>query len=694
MKILSGLVLTVFLGLLIAIPITAHSESLPQGCYALQSPQTGSYVVRYYRGGWFNQNDGLSYAFVEDNIDNAEYFYVKPTGPDHYLLHDTAGRYLAAFQPLQVTSGTYPGRYAEWKITSQANGWTLYNVGIGLNLRHATWDGGLYFAPWLPGEERLQLVSVLHCLPYPEASLNVNALRAIPSGNPQTPIRGFSDIHTHLTADQMLGGKFLHGKPFHPYGLPLALDDGAGSHGNNGALDLIGNLFAFEDLNARHDTQGYPTFLDWPSQPSVSHQQAYYRWVERTHKAGLRLMVNYLVENEVLCTVQRLLNPLSIINPANCNTMASIDAQYQTLQDLESYIDAQAGGLGNGFLRLVTTPAEARQVIANHQLPVIVGIEVSELFNCGLSDPVCTPQYIDAQLDVVKNKGVVALFPLHRFDNQFGGSELADGFINIGQGLSTGYFFQTEACPPHIQGTTMTSGFPILGDIPVLSQILDGLGLQPEYDETVRHCNQNGLTPLGEHLIHAMIDRKMLISIDHMSYKSASRVLDIAEARQYSGVISDHDHLPVYPGENYSDLHERIARLGGVISIRFDRTDRLLSKVASMRQIVESSGFLPAVGATTDINGLTTQASQRPNSDTQPLIYPFLSDDGHYVFDRQQTGQRVFDLNQDGVAHYGLVADHVQDIIENGDLATYETLMQSAEAYLQMWERAHGHLQE
>ena len=52
-------------------------------------------------------------------------------------------------------------------------------------------------------------------------------------------------------------------------------------------------------------------------------------------------------------------------------------------------------------------------------------------------------------------------------------------------------------------------------------------------------------------------------------------------------------------------------------------------------------------------------------------------------------GSRTFDLNTDGVAHYGLFADLLADMQrrDHGGQAL-ATLFRSAEAYLQMWRRA------
>ena len=64
-------------------------------------------------------------------------------------------------------------------------------------------------------------------------------------------------------------------------------------------------------------------------------------------------------------------------------------------------------------------------------------------------------------------------------------------------------------------------------------------------------------------------------------------------------------------------------------------------------------------------------------------------DAGRVTFVRERTGQRVFDLNTDGVAHYGLFADVVGDMLtRQASRNALPPLFHSAEAYLRMWERA------
>ena len=59
------------------------------------------------------------------------------------------------------------------------------------------------------------------------------------------------------------------------------------------------------------------------------------------------------------------------------------------------------------------------------------------------------------------------------------------------------------------------------------------------------------------------------------------------------------------------------------------------------------------------------------------------------TFTRDITGKRTFDLNTDGVAHYGLMADLLADVQQQaGGRRAMALLFGSAEAYLETWQRA------
>jgi hypothetical protein len=360
---------------------------------------------------------------------------------------------------------------------------------------------------------------------------------------------------------------------------------------------------------------------------------------------------------------------------------------------MQDYIDAQAGGRGKGFFQVVKSPEEAREVIADGKLAVIMGVEASEVMNCGEKDA-CSYSDVETQLNKLHGWGIRALFPVHKFDNRLGGSVVEDGLMNVGEWLSTGHFFHTETCDAETDGEYMTSGFPAIGNEPVIGDIINALVPEtPYYDESTEQCNQVGMTPLGEYLVNLMIDKKMLIELDHMSDKTAKTVLDVAESRGYSGLISSHSWMP---GSNGTELHynmKRVIQAGGFVAPYNSDANSITNEISRYLDEVETTPYLNGVAFATDMSGLGGQAGPRYDGATNPLEYPFTSEFG-LVFDKQTSGNRVFDISNEGVAHYGLVADHLQDIRVNGTSRVYEAVMNSAEAYLQMWERAEANTSE
>ena len=59
-------------------------------------------------------------------------------------------------------------------------------------------------------------------------------------------------------------------------------------------------------------------------------------------------------------------------------------------------------------------------------------------------------------------------------------------------------------------------------------------------------------------------------------------------------------------------------------------------------------------------------------------------------FEEQVSGERVYDINKDGVAHYGMYADWIEDLRKIAGPAIVKDMYRGSEAYLQTWERAYG----
>jgi hypothetical protein len=110
--------------------------------------------------------------------------------------------------------------------------------------------------------------------------------------------------------------------------------------------------------------------------------------------------------------------------------------------------------------------------------------------------------------------------------------------------------------------------------------------------------------------------------------------------------------------------------------------------LAAKINTLSSSGF-SGVGLGTDTGGFAALPAPEADAAANPLRYPFRSYDGRIRFGRQRTGTRTFDINRDGVAHYGLMPDLLANVRRSGGgNAALRSLFGSAEAYLRTWERA------
>ena len=160
------------------------------------------------------------------------------------------------------------------------------------------------------------------------------------------------DLHLHAMAFEFLGGKAHCGRPWSPYGAPYALVDCPDHQVGNGCGAVLENALYGNPARC-HDPVGWPTFKDWPNHESLTHEQTYYKWIERAYMGGLRVMVNLFVENRQLCE-------LYPFKQNNCDEMASVHLQNKDIEALQDYIDAQNGGPGRGWFRIVTNPFQAR----------------------------------------------------------------------------------------------------------------------------------------------------------------------------------------------------------------------------------------------------------------------------------------------------------------------------------------------
>lgn len=676
----AGLVLAAA-ALVVTVPTVAPAAPVAAAPIDVYAFANGCYVLRDETSGRFVSRDALGFVATATSAGGATPFRMQATALGRYLFYGTGGRMMTVGLLNRIPSTTTPNVNADWyvtdggggtlRITSVANGKGL-GVGLLRRLGQST-----------TAEARWNLLPAQGCAAFPE--IEVNATGApLQTPSVTSPVRGYLDAHTHVSGFRFLGGKFHCGRPWSPYGVTVALRDCL-DHGFNGETAIFENFLSTGNPIGTHRTDGWPSFADWPRHDSLTHESTYWKWIERAWRGGLRIMVNDLVENRALCEI----SPL----PQNdCNEMVSVRRQQQDMFALQDYIDAQSGGPGRGFLRIVTSPAEARRVIHEGKLAVVLGVEVSEVLDCGQRDdvPACTTAQIDQRLTELHALGVRSLFPVYKFDNALGGTHFDDGatglLVNVGNFYATGQWWRAEPCAPGADADNSPSS---LSGNQELLYLLIGQTLGDQILDTALPayppapvCNPRGLTPLGAHLIARMIELGFVIETDHMSVRARDEALDIIEASDYSGLITSHSW-----GDDGSQ--QRLQHLGGVVA-PYARDATVYVESWEQARAGHDASFLQGFGYGSDNNGLGAQPGPRAGNTADAVTYPYRTFDGGTVMAQQRSGTRTYDVNVDGVAHYGLFPDYIEDLRMIAGDQIVDDMANGAEAYLQMWERAVG----
>lgn len=510
-----------------------------------------------------------------------------------------------------------------------------------------------------------------------DGQVNVEGL-AFPDNPVGAPVKGLLNSHDHPFSYLGFGQGPFCGKTFDPDGITAAMVD-CPEHKPLGVPAWFEQLAGGKLPLTPHDTTGWPTFKDWPRADSPTHNQTYYKGIERAWRAGTRLYVIDAVSNRGLCI-------LYTTKRAPCDEMTAIRTEVQAAKGLQAYVDQQAGGPGKGWFRVVGDPAQARQVIADGKLAVVLGVETSEPFGCSRSLGIaqCTEADIDRGLDEMVQLGVRSMFVCHKYDNALCGVRYDSGangaVVNIGNFLTTGQFWQAQTCtgPRHDNTIAVSDPAALTTLLANATGLLKPLTL-PVYP-AAPHCNPLGLTKLGEHMIKGMIARNMIVELDHMSVKAADAALKILEENHYPGAISSHSWMD-------TGYNQRLQRVGGMITAITADHNGFLPEWRGVRATADPGrpfGF----GYANDMNGLHFGL---PRAGADPVIsYPFRSFDGAATVSKQVWGQRTWDFMKDGMAHEGLTPDWLESlrIAAGPDGGQFVADMTGGvEAYLRMWEQ-------
>jgi hypothetical protein len=486
--------------------------------------------------------------------------------------------------------------------------------------------------------------------------------------------------------------------------------------------------------NQDGDAKGYPDFDKWPVWNDLTHQKMWIEWIRRAHQGGLRVMVALAHNNKTLGDM--------VAGPGDYPTddKWSADKQIGEIRDfVMRHVD---------FMEVARSSADVHRIVSANKLAVIIGIEVDHIGNFPaagvpvLGPPPPPPRDADviAEIDRLYGEDVRYIFPIHLLDNAFGGSAAYMNLFNVSNLREDGHSYALVCA-----SADDNIGYSYNNDDLDFTNILGQLAKTGVAVASISYppCqwgqkNSLGLTPSGVVAIKQMMRRGMLIDIDHMSQAAADQMLALATEFNYP-VNSGHNGLRGALGcgsQNERALRaDQYAKIGSLHGMAGVGSGGLTSQqwLKLYSQVIQSMGGGSIVaGFGTDTNGLTLgmpprpgaagrPASQVPGPQYQlyvqcalsckitPLItscvndcatqfpHAYITEPGsldavqyNQAFPRSTDGNHVWDYNRDGVAHYGMLWDFLQDVrtLQGGSTMVDNNFMYGADYFFHTWQIA------
>jgi hypothetical protein len=714
----------------LALTACAPSSGPSASASAVANPQTvydlanGCFLIKV--GDSYVTSSGAGFALAGSNPAGAEHFYMQATGLGRYLFYTSGGKILTG-DGTAVTAAAAPVDGSDWTFAPAGAGPYMAATG-GKSLAV---DGTGKFIQGASAAP-LAFESASGCAAYPEMPIDIGD--TFHGRGVGQPVIGFAEVHSHMGMGSEMSdgskhvgpsaGGAMYGQAMNRFGAPEALKDCKGTHGPQGIASGE-NIVLDQNPTEHHDTVGWPTFVGWPQADSQLHQQMYWRWVERAYHAGLRLMTIHGTNIEALCDVAKKSGGNKDTQPMDedCTDMGVGVKQVEYLYDIQNYVDAQNHGPGKGWFRIVKDPAEARAVINEGKMAVVPGLEFSNIFGCsvtfapdGSETAGCSKEKIDSEIERVWNLGVRQLIPFHDVDSALGGTGIFSFALNAIGFYGTHQFWKTYDCPGGGEGDTYfydagtymygSKGPPGFGNDPLTQALIaNAQGVLPLYPADKRQCNARGLTELGRYALEKIMQKGFVLDVDHAELSIKQDMLDLGAA-----TTPNYPMLSAHGGHGGITMAQaqQILNQGGLIYPALPNGEDYVAFMKKVKAIWPASHGPLAVGYGADSNGLRNLPGPRSAGATK-VTYPFelfagpgwgpqfaaagigpikvdLLDIPDSTAMPPVVGQS-WNIDEVGVAHYGLVADFVEQVrIEGGQEAT-DALYNSAEAYLQMWEQ-------
>lgn len=510
------------------------------------------------------------------------------------------------------------------------------------------------------------------------------------------PLLGWVDMHTHPMAHLGFGGKLLHGAPdigaIVPAGMrtigggcnpedevatnpAMALGSCTATHSGdffaNSCADQVRNevvkgaeagLFSFHGPN----TFGWPGFDHWPRHNNITHQQMWIEWVERAWLGGQRVMVALAVNNRTMA--QAINGPLARDDDSTLRRQIA---------------ETKAMAERHDWMEIAYSADDLVRIVRRGDLAIVLGVEVDEIGNFSLLNRVNPGQPTDRMIrdaiDDLYRLGVRYIFPLHIVDNVFGGAAVYEGQFNTANRYQWNRWWDLE-CDASVD-LRVEFGFDLLIQSAAAARLeigFDEVPPIPACPPGEGHRNRRGLQRRGEVALRHMMQRGMLIDIDHTSRRTLDDIFALNRTLEYP-LASGHNGPPRGPRtENMRTPNDYrlIGASGGMAGVGYDG----IGAAGYVDEIDGVRGMgARAVALGTDMNGLVAAPGPGgPGAITYDDDWPPAG---------MSSTNRTWDYNIEGVSHYGLLPDFLKDVGQR-DADVLDQLMLGADRFAGMWRKA------
>ena len=566
------------------------------------------------------------------------------------------------------------------------------------------------------------------------------------------PLWGWVDMHTHPMSHLAFGGKLFHGAPDIGSLLPAvqmpsdpacrfdararsleeALSDDAPTHGDP-FQSKCGDAFRKSVIWAAEGGAGgqpghrigavppgvgnpSPPFSSWPKWNDRTHQKMWIEWIRRAKDGGLSVMVALSHNNRLLG--EAVAGSACGTAPITCVTddMYSSDLQ---ITEMKAFVNRHPE-----LMEVALNAADVYRIVQSKRIAIVLGVEVDNIGNFNRLPPgALQSAIIQGEIQRLYNQGVRYIFPVHLTDNVFGDTAIYDPIFNASNLRETGSLWRVEcALPPAPPFPGDEIGFTLGGSSPLGDLLLSRVSAQLPIPPTCPlsgHRNgrtSTGLTPFGETAIKVMMKLGMIIDIDHMSQKAVERALQIAEGIPGGGypLVSGHtgiraQNVAHFNSENMR-THAQLRRIGclqGMFGLGTSKADGWdwakqyedAFNTMGTSQCPNKTSLGPgSVAIGTDMNSLVEAPRPTMGPDLKPgsPIRADLYSAPGFPTSPSSTGGKTWDYNQEGVAHYGMLADFIKDVRSapphpemkmNREDLVLNHLMRSADYFYRMWQR-------